>query len=445
MNRRFRLSVALAALAFLAPPACAWAAPAAPVNLIPARLATRGTTTTPPAGAGRVVVQVLVNANGSHKATRVIRTSNAGDNKAAMEIAQSSTYHPATRNGKPIVWFYDYTLVFTGSSVSTSDLGPPNSQLGQIGRMVRAGNYAGAKAMATTYLASNPGNTQARTQLGVAEYFAGDYTDSAQAFSQVGTVSARYKQLAAHAFASAAVALSTSNPATAVSYGKKAVQLDGGANSLFALGVAELGAKDAASAVVNLKKARSLGFAQKTTDLKSKVNLDTALLEAYSQQGDSAGVQAIAAEIKQLDPTSPVPGRILGNQYLAAAFASLQALKYDDAVKNFDLAAQAGDSQVQVTAYAQASLALAEEQKPDYDKVKAYADKALAVKSDDALANFAEGVALAGQWSISKSANKADLKKQAIATCNKAEQYATAEGNNALLLKIQAFVKASLS
>src|SRR5665213_1904904 len=106
MNRCFRLTVALAAVAFVAPPLAASAAPAAAVNLIPARLATRGTATTAPAGKGRVVVQVLVNPNGSHKATRVIRTSNAGDNKAALEIAQSSTYHPATRNGKPIVWFY---------------------------------------------------------------------------------------------------------------------------------------------------------------------------------------------------------------------------------------------------------------------------------------------------------------------------------------------------
>jgi len=440
MNRRSRITIALATLTFALAPLGTYAAP---TTLVAPTLKIKGTASAPIAGKGRVVVQVLVNPDGSHRATHVIRSTNPGDNQAAMQIAQSSTYRPAMRNGRPTIWFYDYTLIFTASSVSVADMGSTsNSPTAQIQRLVRVGDYAGAKTLASKYLLSNPGDSKVRSLLGVADFYANDYTGSAAAFSRAGTVDAKYKAVAAHAFSSAAVGLAPTDPATAVGYGQKALELDGGANSLYALGVAQLAAKDSASAVTNLKKARELAFADKGTNVKSKVNLDTVLLQAYAAQGDTGGEQTIGAEIKQLDPTSTLPKRVIGDQYLNAAFADLTAKNNDDAIKNFDLAAQNGDSQVQVTAYAQASLALANEQKPDYDKVKAYADKALAVKPDDALANFAEGVALTGQWATN---HKDDVKKQAIAACTKAEQSATAEGNSALLFKIESFVKTNLS
>jgi hypothetical protein len=439
MNRRSRITIALATLTFALAPL---GASAALTNIVAPKLLVKGTASASIVGKGRVIIQVLVNPDGSHRATHVIHSTNPGDNQAAMQIAQSSTYRPARRNGKPTIWFYDYTLVFTGSSVSAADMVTGNSPAAQIQRMVRIGNYAGAKTRASNYLLSNPGDSKVRSLLGVADFYANDYPGSAAAFSRAGTVDAKYKAVAAHAFSSAAVSLAVSDPATAVGYGQKALALDGGANSLFALGVAQLGAKDSASAVTNLKKARQLAFADPRIDAKSKLNLDTALFQAYAAQNDLQDEQTIGAEIKQLDPTSTLAARIQGNQYLNAAFADLTANKNDDAVANFDLAAQNGDSQVQVTAYAQASLALANEQKPDYNKVKAYADKALAVKSDDALANFAEGVALTGQWATN---HKDDVKKQAIAACTKAEQSATAEGNNALLFKIESFVKTNLS
>lgn len=440
MNRRSRIVVALAALTLALAPLAAPAARA--VDIVPAKLKVKGVATSAVAGRGRVIVQVLVHPDGSHQAIRVIHSTNRGDNAAAMQIAQSSTYRPATRNGKPTVWFYDYTLVFTGAGVAVNNSSSSNSPLARIQRMIRAGNYPGAEKMAGSYLLSNPGDSAIRTQLAVADYFANNFDGSAAAFSRAGNVDSRYKSVAGHAFTQAAVDLAVSDPATAVGYGQKAVELDPGANSYFGLGVAQLGAKDSLSAVGNLKKARDLAFADKSTDVKSKVNLDTALLQAYAAQNDVAGVKTIGAEITQIDPTSTAPKRILGLQYLNAARTAGQAGDIPTAMTNYDLAIANGDSVVQVTANAEAALALMNGKKPDITKVKAYADQAVALGPNDPVANFAEGAALTQQWA---SNHNADTKKQALAACLKAEQLATAANNNTLLFQIQSFVKTNLS
>ena len=69
--------------------------------------------------------------------------------------------------------------------------------------------------------------------------------------------------------------------------------------------------------------------------------------------------------------------------------------------------------------------------KPDYKRMQAYADKALALKPNDAQANFAEGIALTGQWA---SSHDDGMKKKALEALNKADQQAKAEGNEALAL-----------
>ena len=48
----------------------------------------------------------------------------------------------------------------------------------------------------------------------------------------------------------------------------------------------------------------------------AKVNIDARLMSAYLATNNSQGAQAIANEIKQLDPSSTLPGRVLGNTYL---------------------------------------------------------------------------------------------------------------------------------
>src|SRR5579862_4198252 len=114
MKARLRFAAPAAALLVLIP----FAAPAQYANeFTPAKLLQQGKTTHDIAGSGTVVVQVQVNADGSHKVVKVLRSTNSGDNAAAMDIAQSSSYRPAHRGATAVVSFYDFTLKFNGKAV----------------------------------------------------------------------------------------------------------------------------------------------------------------------------------------------------------------------------------------------------------------------------------------------------------------------------------------
>jgi hypothetical protein len=118
------------------------------------------------------------------------------------------------------------------------------------------------------------------------------------------------------------------------------------------------------------------------------------------------------------------------------------AKNYPDALKNFDQAAAQGDPEVSVTAYDQAAFVIAKMDKPDWKQMQSYADKALALKPDDAPANYAEGIALTGQWAANRDDN---LKKKALDALTKADTYAKQSGNEALSLQIQTFMKQNLN
>lgn len=116
----------------------------------PPQLLTNGTTSRAIAGSGTVVVQVQVNADGTHKALKISKSTNAGDNAAAMEIAQSSSFIPAHRGTTAVTAFYDYTLTFSGSKVSQAPLpaksSPPASgkKLTVTARIWHFGEYTAA-------------------------------------------------------------------------------------------------------------------------------------------------------------------------------------------------------------------------------------------------------------------------------------------------------------
>ncbi|HEY8312789.1 MAG TPA: hypothetical protein VIG51_01330 [Candidatus Baltobacteraceae bacterium] len=442
MNRFTQLVATVSSLGI----AAALVAPAAAQysnEYAPPKLVSQGKTGTAIAGSGTVVVQVQVNANGSHKVVRVLHSTNAGDNAAAMDIASHSTYRVARRGKKPITAFYDFTLKFKGKSVASSASAgaAASGPTAQIARMIRVGNYAGAKAQATQYLASNPTDALAAQELGVAEYFLNDFPASASAFEKAGTISPAYKSVAAHAYASAAVALQQSSPTQALAYAKSASQLESSANSYYALGSAELASKDYSAAVTDLKKARDLAFADKKTDTKAKVNLDAALISAYMGANDTADAQATAAEIKKLDPSSTIADRMMGNQQLAGAQAAAKAGNHEQAITMYEQIAQKStDHQLQVTAYTSAAFEESQLTKPDYGKMKVDADKAVALAPTDAQANFAEGIALAGQYIAGGSTN-AGLKSEAQSTLAKADSEAKAAGNTALSFNIESFIK----
>lgn len=353
----------------------------------PAKLIKQGTTTHSIVGSGTTIVQVQVNADGSHKAIKVIHSTNPGNDAAAMEIAQNSTYHPAHRGTTPVTSFYDYTLKFNGKSVANA----VNEEQGGGGQTS-------------------------------------------------GTSVANQKQ--AESLAVQAVKMSENDPTQALELAQKAMALDPSTDSKYALGTAQLANKQYSDAVATLKQVHTAAFADPKTPTNAKVAIDSSLMSAYIETNDTQDAQATAAEIKQIDPSSTLPGRVLGNSLLKAAVDAGNAKNYDEAFKDFDQAAAQGDPQVAVTANTQAAFLVARMDKPDYKRMQAYADKALALKPDDAAANFAEGIALTGQWASSKDDA---TKKKAADALAKADQQAKAEGNDALSIQIETFIKQNLN
>lgn len=403
-----------------------------------AKVIKQGTTSHPVAGSGTVQVQVQVNADGTHKAIKVLRSSNPGDNAAAMEIAQNSTYRPARRGSTPITTFYDFNLHFNGKSAA-ADMGSGGGDTAAIDALVRAGKYKDAIAKANAALLSSPGDPGVLQLLGVAQYYDNDFTDAAATFSRVQDIKKPFQPIAAQAFATGAVHASQSNPAQALDYANKAVTLSkGDATSKFALGVAQLANKQNDAALATLKGVHDQVVADPKADAKTKLNVDQELLQAYLANNDSAGANATAAEMKQLDPSGSGASRALSNHYLQLGSDAQNAGDFATAAKNFDQAAAVSTGQDAVTANTLAAFAVMRETKPDYGKGKEYAQKAVTGAPNDAQANFALGLAYYGTYATS---NKADDKTQALTYLNKADQLAKAAGNEGLALQIEAQIK----
>lgn len=435
---RIAAAVSAAAFAFTAAPSMAQYAN----EYTPAKLIKRGNSSKAIAGSGTVIVQVQVNADGSHKAMKVLKSTNAGDNDAAMDIADASSYRPAHRGSQAITAFYDFTLKFNGKSVSSAEQGSASSPAAAgIEGLIRSNHYAEAEKRAQAAVLSNPSDERSRELLGLAAYYNSDYDVAASSFSKVTTISKQFQPIAGQAFASAAISDADKDPSQSLAYAQKSVSLGGGTTAQLALGVAQIANKQNAEGVATLKGVHDKLFADPKTPVKVKVGIDSRLLNAYLATGDSAGATAIAGELKQLDPSSTVPGRVMGNHYLQLGSAALQAKNYADALKNFDQAAATGDQQVAVTANTQAAFTLLSMEKPDGNKVKGYADKALAIKGDSPEANYAEGVAYVLLYVNGK---KDDDKKSATTYLNKADALAKAAGNTSLALQIETFMKNNL-
>ena len=410
------------------------------------KLAHMGKTTIAIAGSGKVIVKVLVKANGSFQVMNVIKSTNPGDNAAALDLAKHSAYHVALRGGKPTTAFYDFTLNFNGKSYASDESGgagssassdgsgiKTNSQTSAIAKMLRSGNYTGAKAAAATYLAAHPGDMLVQSYLGLSNAFLGDDVAAAQAFDQASSIPKQYQSLAAQTYALAAIKLQTTNATQALAYAQKSMSMHPDGNAYFALGVTQLANNDAATAITNLKKARDLASADPKTTTKEKVAIDSELLQAYTQTSDTADAQSIAAEIKQLDPTSNAAQRVIAQAAYTQADALAKAGKYADSVKQWEIGAQA-DPESAVTGYSQAALVLGRMDKPDFKAMSAEADKAIAAKADDPLANYAKGVALVNMGDPASRAS-------GITFLNKADTEAKAANMIGLSLTIENFIK----
>ena len=394
----------------------------------PPTLAKRGTPTSAIAGAGTVIVQVMVNKDASFKVVRVIHSTNPGDNAAALEIAKTSAYKPATRGTEKQVAYYDFTLKFTGkgaTAASTEDTGGT----AQYDRMIRAGNYSGAQSGLKSYVAAHPTDGNAQQLLGVADTFLNQDEDAATAFDAGGTISPLYKSVATKAYSDySATAAKNNQPDKAVAAAKKAVALEPNFNTYNTLGSAEASAGQNDAAVTDLEKARSLGTSAKPAD---RAIVDANLVAIYLAANKPDMAKQVAAEAKQLDPSSTGTDTVFANYYIKQAQANSAAGKSGAAAASFEQAAAAAPSQAAVL-YTQAAFAYLQAQpKADATSAKADADKALALKPDDASANYAAGVALADQGNA----------KDALVFLNKADTLAKAANDAKLTAQIESAIK----
>jgi Flp pilus assembly protein TadD len=437
MNRIARIATAVCAIgiAAAATPALAQYT----TEFSAARLAKQGSTSHSIAGTGTVQVQVQVNADGSHKVIKVLKSTNPGDNAAAMDIAQNSTYTPAHQGKTPKTSFYEFNLRFNGKAVvqteeeqAISGLGA-NADTAAIDALVRAGKYKDAIAKANAALLSSPGNPGVLQLLGVAQYYDNDFVEAATTFNRVDDIKKPFQPIAAQAFATGAVRVSASNPSQSLDFAHKAVALAPDATSRFALGVAQLANKQYPEAVATLK-----GVHDQVTDSKAKLNVDQELLQAYLATNDQVGASAIGAEMKVLDPSGAGPSRAIAQHYLQAGSDAMTASDYAGALKDFDQAAAAGSGPDAVTANTFAAFAVMKMDKPDYVKAKDYATKAVNGAPQDAQANYALGIAYAGIYSASK---KADDKTQALTYLKRSDDLAKAAGNEGLALQIETQIK----
>ncbi len=395
-DRTFRLPVALA-LGVLVPAALPSAAPAQTSQFYsPPKIVKQGTATAPIVGTGAVTVKVFVKKDGSVGPVTVLKSTNHGDDAAALQIAKSSTYKPGARDAKPEDAYYTLALKFNGNSV-TSDTGSASGEVAQANALIRAGKYDDAKTQLQSYLTGHPGDRDAEALLGVADSYLNDSAGAAAAFDATGgSLPDRFKVVASKAYTDAAVgALKAKSNDQAVAYADKSLALQPNVNGYYILGTAYANGQKYPQAISNLEKARSLAQSGKA-DASTLNAIDASLATAYLFGGQPDKGTALAADVKRRDPSNTRIDDALAGYYNQQASADVQSGKRDQAVAALEAGAKAVPSRA-VVLYTAAANVLGGNAKSadDWKKVKAEADKALAVNPNDPGALFIDGIALA--------------------------------------------------
>ena len=390
-NPRVLAAAALGALSLAALPL---AAPAQTSTFYtPPKIVKQAPPRLPIAGPGAVTVQVFVRKDGSLGPAKVQKSTNHGDDAAALDIAKHSSYRPGARDGKPIDAFYTIALKFDGGSV-VNDTGTKSSELLATNALMRANKFAEAKASAQAYLSAHPGDKDAQALLGVSDAYLNDSAGAAAAFDAAGTIPEKFKIVAAKAYSDAAVdALKAKNNDQAIALADKALSLSQNVNALFIRGTANANAQKYAPAIADLEKAKGMAVSGRA-DAATLNAVDSSLATAYVFGGQTEKGLALAKAVKQRDPGSTRVDDTLAAYYNQQAVAAMQAGKKDEAVSDLESAAKAVPSRA-VVLYVQAANVLSQGTAPDWKRVKAEADKALAIDGNDARANYVAGIALA--------------------------------------------------
>jgi hypothetical protein len=414
----------ITALAVGGIPVCAAAQTA--VFYVPPKLASRGSNSTPVSGKGTVTIKVFVHANGKADVpSAVAKSTNRADDAAALEIARTSTYKAASKDGKPADAYYTFVLNFTGGgAVGEAQSETSDGSLQQVTVLERNGNYAGAKAQLATYLQSKPDDTEANLLKGVADAFTDDFAAAAAAFDKAGTIPPKYRTLAGKTYANAAAAaLKANDNDGAIANAGKAIDLTPSAQPYNIRGSAEYAQKKYDVAVTDLEKARDLALAEKADNHQLAV-IETNLTAAYMGSGQSDKGLAAAKEVSRLDPSITQTGDLIAQYYNDKATTLVKSGDRKAAADQLDAGAAAVPKYA-VQLYANAATILASDAKPDWKVVKAEADKALNIDPNDARSNYVAGVALANDKNTkdalsylnkaqasAKTGNDADLSKQ---------------------------------
>jgi tetratricopeptide (TPR) repeat protein len=399
LRRHAGRALALAALASTVPLAAS-----AQGTFTPPKLLTRGSSTAPAAGAGTVTVKVLVKANGSAGSVTVVKTTNPGDNAAALAIARTSTYTPGKHGGKADpATFYTYVLSFSGAGTEASavDTGARGEALNRANADLLAGKYDAAKSVLGEYLVSFPDDQRANLLLGVSDYYENDFGGSAKAFDKAGTIPANFRSLEVQAFYKYASAqLEAKNYDEAIAYATKHIALTGAADGYNLRGTAELESHAYDPAIADLEKAHSLAT---SAPVHSQAIVLANLGTAYAGDGQIDKAIEIAKQVQALDPSVNNVGDAIANVVIQKANAASSQGDYLGAAHLLDAAAPAVGKSAAMF-YGSAAMDTLRAPKPDYKAVKAEADKALAIDPSDVVANYAAGFALAQQSDI-KGAN----------------------------------------
>jgi TonB family protein len=386
----------------------------------PPKLVKQGAAASPITGNGTVEVQVLVNPDGTFKVQKIVNSTNHEDDQAAMEIAQTAKYAPATKDGKKVAAFYTYKLKFVSGGATSAAAEGGSSSLSQYSADVRAGKYTQARSGLTTYLQDHPDDAQANTLLGVSEFFLNNFPESAAAFSKAGTVPQQYATVAANAYAKAATsALAQKNGTAAIGYATKAKALSAGAATWNLLGNAQVVAGDYPSAVQSFEQARTLAASDSKLDPKERATITANLVAAYAETDQIDKAAALLPEVKQGDPENTMAVQHISEYYAKKAQAASSAGKVSDAIGWYDKGASYGGPLAH-SLYTNEAVLLTQAAHPDWINVKTIADKALALDGDDARANLAAGVALMQQKKAS----------EAVSYLQKAQSVAKATGDS---------------
>ncbi len=388
-----RLLAALATIAVSAA-SCLPAGAQTSTFYTPPKIVKQGTASSPIVGTGSVTVQIFVKTNGSIGTVKVEKSTNHGDDAAAVEIAKTSTYKPGERDGKPVAAYYTLALKFNGNAVTT-DTGSNAGEVNQANALIRAGKYADAKTELQSYLTGHPGDKDAEALLGVADSYLNDAPGAAEAFDASGTIPARFKVVAAKAYGDAAVAaLKAHDNQKAAALADKELALQPAADAYYIRGTAEADGQQYAPAAADLEKADQMVKSAPHPDTQSLNAIETALATAYILGGQPQKGLPLAQQIKQRDPSNTRVDDALAAYYNQQANTAVQGGNRTAAVSGLETAAKAVPSRAALF-YAEAAQVLATAPTPDWKAVRAEADKALATDPSNATANYLAGVAAA--------------------------------------------------